>query len=52
MKGIQNAKERDATDWAQLFESVDPRFKHLEIKSPPGSFLSLICVTWEGEDTI
>jgi hypothetical protein len=51
MKGIQNAKERDATDWVQLFASVDPRFKSLEIKSPKGSFLSMICVTWEGEDT-
>jgi hypothetical protein len=51
MKGIQNAKERDATDWAQLFESVDPRFKSLEVQTPKGSFLSMICVTWEGEGT-
>lgn len=51
MKGIQNAKERDSTDWEQLFKSVDPRFKILEIKSPKGSYLSLICAIWEGEDT-
>ncbi|TVY81174.1 O-methyltransferase gsfB, partial [Lachnellula suecica] len=42
MKGIQNAKERDSADWAQLFESVDPRFSSLEVISPPGSFLSMI----------
>ncbi|PQE34045.1 6-hydroxytryprostatin B O-methyltransferase protein [Rutstroemia sp. NJR-2017a WRK4] len=27
MKGIQNAKGRDPSDWEQLFESVDSRFK-------------------------
>ena len=48
MKGIQNAKERDSADWAKLFESVDPRFKNLEVISPQGSFLSIISVTWEG----
>ncbi|TVY16272.1 O-methyltransferase gsfB [Lachnellula arida] len=48
MKGIQNAKERDSADWTQLFESVDPRFKNLEVISPQGSFLSMISVTWEG----
>lgn len=51
MKGFQNAKERDATDCAQLFESVDSRLKILEIKSRKGSFLSLVCAVWEGEDT-
>jgi hypothetical protein len=48
MKGIQNAKERDLADWTQLFEAVDPRFKHLEVISPPDSFLAMISVTWEG----
>ncbi|CAG8955512.1 hypothetical protein HYFRA_00009464 [Hymenoscyphus fraxineus] len=37
MKGIQNAKERDSADWITLFESVDKRFKHFEVISPPGS---------------
>lgn len=46
MKGIQNAKERDATAWEQLFESVESRFKIVEIKSPKGAFLSLISVIW------
>lgn len=48
MKGIQNAKERDAADWTKLFESVDTRFKNMNVISPPGSFLCIISVTWEG----
>jgi len=48
MKGIQNARERDGTDWTQFFESVDPRFEFLEITTPKGSYLSMISVTWEG----
>ncbi|TVY62309.1 O-methyltransferase fsr2 [Lachnellula suecica] len=27
IKGIQNAKERDARDWAELFKTADSRFK-------------------------
>lgn len=50
MKGIQNAKERDATDWAELFASVDSRFGVPEVKTVAGSALSMICATWEGED--
>ena len=50
MKGIQNAKERDADDWAELFAAVDPRFKLGEIVKPSGSALSIIEAQWSGDD--
>jgi hypothetical protein len=52
MKGIQNARGRDRTDWEQLFGSVDPRFKSFEVGTVEGSELSTICVTWEGGDVL
>ncbi|KAG9235075.1 putative O-methyltransferase [Amylocarpus encephaloides] len=51
MKGITNAKERDAVEWGQLFKSANPMFKLSEVKTPKGSALSTICATWEGENT-
>ncbi|KAF4628102.1 hypothetical protein G7Y89_g10046 [Cudoniella acicularis] len=50
MKGIQNARERDPDDWAQFFESADPRFRFHGVDTPKGSILSFMCATWEGED--
>jgi hypothetical protein len=50
MKGIQNAKERDEADWAQLFSFVDPRFGSVDVKTPSGSAFALISVTWNGEE--
>lgn len=50
MKAIQNAKERDADDWAFLFDKTDSRFKLQEIKKPREANLSIICATWEGEN--
>ena len=49
MKEIQNAKERDGEDWAQLFQSEDPRFRFRGIKNPPESTLAIIEASWEGE---
>jgi hypothetical protein len=49
MKGIQNAKGRDPSDWEQLFESVDSRFKSFAVGTVDGSELSTISVTWDGE---
>ncbi|CAG8948659.1 hypothetical protein HYFRA_00001779 [Hymenoscyphus fraxineus] len=49
MKQIQNAKERDADDWAQLLEYADSRLKLKSILEPRGSTLAIICVIWEGE---
>lgn len=50
MKAIQNAKERDKADWAELFSSIDPRFGSLEVAIPSGSSFALISVTWNGEE--
>ncbi|TVY82551.1 O-methyltransferase gsfB, partial [Lachnellula suecica] len=49
MKGLANAKERNADEWAQLFKLVDPQFSPCEIQSPEGSVMSIISVTWQGE---
>ena len=49
MMEIQNARERDADDWARLFQEADPRFRLDEIKSPPASGLAIIVAFWEGE---
>jgi hypothetical protein len=50
MKAIQNAKERDAEDWALLFRSADSRFRLHPITTPHGSNLSIVCATWEDAD--
>lgn len=49
MKEIQNAKERDAEDWARLFHDAHPDFKLQEIITPPSSDLAIIVVSWEGK---
>lgn len=48
MKETQNAKERDAGDWARLFHDAHPQFKLQEIITPPSSDLAIIVVSWEG----
>ena len=47
MKAIQNGKERDIDDWAQLFSAVDPCLKFRGAKQPPGSALSIIDAVWD-----
>ncbi|KAF4633303.1 hypothetical protein G7Y89_g4822 [Cudoniella acicularis] len=51
MKQVQNAKERDAEEWATLFKQADPRFKLEDIKKPAGSLNAIICAVWTGENT-
>lgn len=46
MKAIQNANERDAEEWIALFKQADARFVLDEIKTPPGSALSMISFVW------
>ncbi|KAL9620550.1 MAG: hypothetical protein Q9160_004911 [Pyrenula sp. 1 TL-2023] len=48
MKGIQNAKERDADDWARVFRDCDAGFEFQGIQKPPESTLSFISATWKG----
>ena len=47
MLQLQNAKERDADDWIQLFLDTDPRFKVLVIKQPQFSKLGIIEAIWD-----
>lgn len=49
MKEVQNAKERDAGEWARLFHDAHPQFKLQEIITPPSSDLAIIVVLWEGD---
>ncbi|KAL9123433.1 MAG: hypothetical protein Q9187_000003 [Circinaria calcarea] len=48
MLELQNAKEREEGDWAQLFRDADPRFRFVGVKQPPFSKLGIIEAAWEG----
>ncbi|KAI1318604.1 S-adenosyl-L-methionine-dependent methyltransferase [Xylariaceae sp. FL0255] len=48
MTSIQNAKERDFSEWIELFHREDPGFSFERAISPPGSQLSLLVATWKG----
>ncbi|KAF7508286.1 hypothetical protein GJ744_009431 [Endocarpon pusillum] len=52
MKELQNAKERDAGEWARLFETADPRFFMREIREPAGSDLAIIVAEWMAKDEV
>ncbi|KAI0199447.1 S-adenosyl-L-methionine-dependent methyltransferase [Astrocystis sublimbata] len=48
MGAIQNAKERELGDWAELFRVADERFEFQGATRPPGSNHSLIVAVWTG----
>ncbi|KAK7737387.1 hypothetical protein SLS53_006692 [Cytospora paraplurivora] len=48
MSSIQNAKERELGDWAELFVKADERFQFQGATSPPGSNHSIIVAVWKG----
>lgn len=48
MLELQNSKEREASDWAALFERADPRFEFMGVRAPPKSLLSIIEAKWKG----
>ncbi|KAI1129037.1 S-adenosyl-L-methionine-dependent methyltransferase [Nemania abortiva] len=48
MSTIQNAKERELTEWVELFHEADKRFEFEGATTPPGSQLSLLVATWKG----
>ena len=48
MKELNNGKERDAEEWAALFQVADPGFKFRRIKYPEGAKLAVIEAVWEG----
>jgi hypothetical protein len=47
MLELHNGKERDANDWAALFEACDSRFHFEGIIRPPGSRLGIIQAIWK-----
>lgn len=49
MLEIHNGKERDLSDWLQLFEDADRRFKLVGVKQPVSSRLGIIELVWETE---
>lgn len=48
MLEIGNAKERDLSEWEQLFRQADERFSFQGMIQPVGSNLALLEATWEG----
>lgn len=47
MLELHNGKERDADDWASLFEACDSRFHFEGIIRTPGSRFGIIQATWK-----
>ena len=50
MSAIQNAKERDLSDWATLFRNADERFEFQGATRPPGSNHPIIVALWGGAE--
>ncbi|KAH6658135.1 S-adenosyl-L-methionine-dependent methyltransferase [Truncatella angustata] len=48
MKMTFNGKDRNRTDWVNLFKEADQRFRIISIDTPPRSALAIIEVVWEG----
>lgn len=48
MLSLFNAREREYSDWEQIFKEADPRFKDVRIWVPEGATLSIIEGTWTG----
>lgn len=48
MLSLFNARERDYSDWEQIFTEADSRFKDITIWVPEGATLSIIEAVWAG----
>lgn len=48
MLTLFNAREREKTDWIDLLQKADPRFKNTKIWTPEGATLAIIEAYWEG----
>ena len=48
MKAIFNGKERDANEWAALFDRIDPQMKFLGVRRHPKSRWAVMEAVWEG----
>ncbi len=49
MKEVQNARERSANEWVQLFRDAHSQLRLCSIQQPPQSDLSIIVAEWMGE---
>ncbi|KAI9873469.1 MAG: hypothetical protein M1830_000374 [Pleopsidium flavum] len=49
MLELQNSREREIDDWAELFRQADARYKFLGGKQPKGSRLWIIEAIWQDE---
>jgi len=49
MKAFNNARERDAETWVELFMTADPRFTFLGITVPQGARMAIIEAEWTGD---
>ncbi|KAK6613295.1 hypothetical protein ACHAPC_006483 [Botrytis cinerea] len=49
MFSLFNSRERDADDWATLFQAADPRFGKPKVCIPEGSTLGIIEAVWEAK---
>lgn len=48
MRHVLGAKERDLSEWKELFASADGRFRFVQaISQPPGTQCGVIEVVWE-----
>ena len=48
MLSLFNARERDYSDWEQIFTEADSRFTHITIWIPEGATLAIIEAVWAG----
>ena len=48
MLSLFNARERERSDWEQLFKEADYRFGDVRIWVPEGSALAVIEAVWAG----
>lgn len=49
MLSMCNSRERDASDWREVFQDADPRFKVQTMFIPKGSVLGIVEVLWQSE---
>ena len=49
MLSLFNARERERSDWEQLFLEADCRFKHVRVWVPEGATLAIIEAIWAEE---
>ena len=52
MLSLFNARERERSDWEQLFMEADCRFKDVRVWVPEGATLAIIEAVWSGKGEI